>query len=138
LLRIRMTRMGGKKDPHYRVVVAEKRGPRDGRFVEIVGFYNPALNPIRLKLDLERVDYWIGKGAQPSETVRSLIKKVKAQESAPIEEPEPAAEEKAEKAEKAEKTEKAEKAEKAEEPEKAEKAEKAEEPEAAESDAPEK
>lgn len=87
MLRIRMTRMGGKKDPHYRVVVAEKRGPRDGRFVEIVGYYNPALNPVRLKLDLERVDYWIGKGAQPSETVRSLINKVKAQEKEPAEAP---------------------------------------------------
>ena len=87
MLRIRMTRKGGKKDPHYRVVVAEKRGPRDGRFVEGVGYYNPALDPVRLKLDLERVDYWIGKGAQPSETVRSLINKVKAQEKEPVEAP---------------------------------------------------
>ena len=94
MLRIRMTRMGGKKDPHYRVVVAEKRGPRDGRFVEKVGYYNPSLNPIRLKLDLERVDYWIGKGAQPTETVRTLIRKVKTQETTPVEEPEAAAEDK--------------------------------------------
>ena len=54
MLRIRMSRMGGKNDPHYRVVVAERRGPRDGRFVESVGYYNPALNPIRLNLDLAR------------------------------------------------------------------------------------
>jgi len=93
-----MTRMGGKKDPHYRVVVAERRGPRDGRFVESVGYYNPALNPIRLNMDLERVDYWIGKGAQPSETVKSLIKKVRAQEEAPVEMPETASKKKAEKA----------------------------------------
>jgi len=96
LLRIRMTRMGAKKDPHYRVVVAEKRGPRDGRFVESVGYYNPALNPIRLKLDLERIDYWLGNGAQPSETVRSLINKVRKQEEEPVEEPAKTAEAKAE------------------------------------------
>lgn len=93
-----MTRMGGKKDPHYRVVVAERRGPRDGRFVESIGYYNPAMNPIRLNLDLERVDYWIGKGAQPSETVRSLIRKVKSQEEAPAEVLETADKDNAEKA----------------------------------------
>jgi len=97
-----MSRMGGKKDPHYRVVVAERRGPRDGRFVESVGYYNPALNPIRLNLDLERVDYWIGMGAQPSETVRSLIRKVRTQAETPAEAPaevlETAAEEKVEEA----------------------------------------
>ncbi|MFH1964213.1 MAG: 30S ribosomal protein S16 [Acidobacteriota bacterium] len=102
MLRIRMSRMGGKKDPHYRVVVAERRGPRDGRFVESVGYYNPALNPIRLNLDLERVDYWIGMGAQPSETVRSLIRKVRTQAETPAEAPaevlETAAEEKVEEA----------------------------------------
>ncbi len=97
MLRIRMTRMGGKKDPHYRVVIAEKRGPRDGRFVENVGYYNPALNPIRLNLDMERVDYWIGQGAQPSETVRSLIRKVRSQETAPEEVLEATAKEKVEK-----------------------------------------
>ena len=77
MLRIRLTRRGSKKDPHYRVVVAEKASPRDGRFVEIVGYYNPALDPVRLHLDLERVDYWLEKGAQPSETVRTLIRRVK-------------------------------------------------------------
>ena len=77
MLRIRLSRHGAKKDPHYRVVVSEKSSPRDGRFLEIVGHYNPALKPIRLHLDLERVDYWVSQGAQPSETVRSLIRRVR-------------------------------------------------------------
>jgi small subunit ribosomal protein S16 len=71
-----LTRRGAKKDPHYRIVVTEKAGRRDGRFVEIVGYYNPAVQPIRLHLDLERVDYWMKNGAQPSETVRTLIRMV--------------------------------------------------------------
>jgi small subunit ribosomal protein S16 len=88
LLRIRLTRRGAKKDPHYRVVVAEKASPRDGRFVEIVGYYNPALDPVRLNLDLDRVDYWVKNGAQPSETVKTLIRKVKEQsEAKPLKEP---------------------------------------------------
>jgi small subunit ribosomal protein S16 len=77
LLRIRLARHGAKKDPHYRVVVAEKLGPRDGSFVDVVGYYNPALNPVRLNLDLERIDHWIKQGAQPTLTVRSLINKVR-------------------------------------------------------------
>ena len=77
MLRIRLSRHGAKKDPHYRVVVAEKSRSRDGRFVEIVGYYNPASNPVRLKLELERIDHWIKQGAQPSDTVRALISKVK-------------------------------------------------------------
>jgi len=77
LLRIRLTRHGANKDPHYRVVVSERTGPRDGKFVEIVGHYNPALKPVRLHLDLERIDQWLQKGAQPSQTVRSLIRKVR-------------------------------------------------------------
>lgn len=77
MLRIRLTRHGAKKDPHYRVVVAEKRSPRDGRFIEIVGYYNPALKPVRLHLDLERIDFWITRGAQPSETVRALVQRVR-------------------------------------------------------------
>ena len=88
MLRIRLTRRGAKKDPHYRVVVAEKASPRDGRFVEIVGYYNPALDPVRLNLDLDRVDYWVKNGAQPSETVKTLIRKVRDQrEVKPLEEP---------------------------------------------------
>lgn len=77
MLRIRLSRRGAKKDPHYRVVVSEKSSPRDGRFVEIVGHYNPALKPVRLNLDLGRVDHWINKGAQPSDTVKALIEKVR-------------------------------------------------------------
>jgi small subunit ribosomal protein S16 len=79
LLRIRLTRRGAKKNPHYRVVVTERSSPRDGRFQEIVGHYNPALEPVQLHLDLERVDHWIEKGAQPTRTVKTLIRRVRAQ-----------------------------------------------------------
>lgn len=72
-VRIRLKRMGRKKAPHYRVVVADSASPRDGRFVETLGYYKPLSTPARLVLDLERVDYWVGKGATPSHTVKSLI-----------------------------------------------------------------
>ncbi|HXG68087.1 MAG TPA: 30S ribosomal protein S16 [Blastocatellia bacterium] len=75
MLSIRLTRMGAKKKPFYRVVVTEKRSKRDGRFVESVGYYDPCRNPAAIKLDRERLNYWIERGAQPSETVRSLIKR---------------------------------------------------------------
>lgn len=75
MLAIRLTRQGAKKRPFYRVIVAEKEAKRDGRFVEIVGYYNPCRNPIELKLDHERISYWLARGAQPSETVRSLIRR---------------------------------------------------------------
>lgn len=88
LLRLRLTRKGAKKDPHYRVVVTEKSSARDGRFVEIVGYYNPAQEPVRLNLELDRVDYWLQKGAQPTQTVRTLIKRVRdEQESDTVAEP---------------------------------------------------
>ena len=77
MLRIRLSRHGRKKDPHFRVVVAEKHKAREGRFVEIVGYYNPALKPVRLKLDLDRIEHWVKQGAQPSDTVRVLINKVR-------------------------------------------------------------
>ncbi|MBI4445542.1 MAG: 30S ribosomal protein S16 [Acidobacteria bacterium] len=77
LLRIRLSRHGAKKNPHYRVVVTEKRSPRDGRFLELVGYYNPAKKPVLLNLELDRIDYWIQKGAQPSDTVKSLVEKVR-------------------------------------------------------------
>ncbi len=77
MLRIRLSRHGRKKDPHYRVVVAEKHKAREGRFVEIVGYYNPALKPVRLNLDLDRIEHWVKQGAQPSQTVRVLINKVR-------------------------------------------------------------
>lgn len=70
--------MGAKKKPFYRVIVAEKRSKRDGRFVEIVGHYNPLSNPAQLVLNHERVSYWIRCGAQPTDTVRSLIRKSEA------------------------------------------------------------
>lgn len=76
-VRIRLKRMGRKKQPHYRVVVADSRAPRDGRFVESLGYYKPLSHPARLVLDLERVDYWIGEGASPSHTVRTLISKAR-------------------------------------------------------------
>jgi small subunit ribosomal protein S16 len=70
--------MGRKKAPHYRVVVADSRSPRDGRFVESLGYYKPLTNPARLVLDLERIDFWLGKGAAPSNTVTTLIAKARA------------------------------------------------------------
>ena len=75
--RIRLRRMGRKKKPHYRVVVADSASPRDGRFVETLGYYKPLSNPARLVIDLERVDHWISQGASPSGTVKSLISKAR-------------------------------------------------------------
>jgi small subunit ribosomal protein S16 len=75
MLSIRLTRMGAKKKPFYRINVTEKRTKRDGSFVEIVGYYDPCRNPAEVKLNRERLDYWLARGAQPSETVRSLIKR---------------------------------------------------------------
>lgn len=69
--------MGRKKKAHYRVVIADSKSPRDGRFVETVGYYKPLSRPARLVLDLEAVDRWIERGAQPSQTVRSLIRKAR-------------------------------------------------------------
>ncbi|HEV2224088.1 MAG TPA: 30S ribosomal protein S16 [Candidatus Acidoferrales bacterium] len=74
---IRLSRIGKKKQPAYRVVVIEKTRPRDGRFVEIVGTYDPLKNPAIVKLDAERVKYWLGCGAQPSDTVRSFLRNQK-------------------------------------------------------------
>ena len=73
MLSIRLMRMGAKKKPFYRIVVAEKRTKRDGSFVDTVGYYNPCRNPVEVKLNGERLKYWIERGAQPSDTVRSLI-----------------------------------------------------------------
>ena len=74
MLMIRLARIGKKKHPFYRVVVTEKTRPRNGRFVEIVGTYNPLKKPAAIELDRERVDYWLAKGAQPSDTVRSFLR----------------------------------------------------------------
>ena len=77
MLMIRLARFGKKKMPSYRVVVIDRRRPRNGRFVEIVGTYNPLKNPAEIKLDAERVKYWLGCGAQPSDTVRSFLRNQK-------------------------------------------------------------
>lgn len=70
--------MGKKHQPHYRIVVADSRSPRDGRFVENLGYYNPLPDPAHLSVDLERVDYWVGEGAVVSNTVASLVAKARA------------------------------------------------------------
>jgi small subunit ribosomal protein S16 len=72
--RIRLARVGSKKNPVYRVVVADSRSPRDGRFIEIIGRYNPQSDPSIIDLDEAKVKDWIAKGAQPSESVRRLLK----------------------------------------------------------------
>jgi len=77
VLMIRLARIGKKKHPFYRVVVTEKTRPRNGRFVEIVGTYDPQKKPATVQIDKERVEYWLGKGAQPSDTVRSLLRNPK-------------------------------------------------------------
>ncbi len=74
-VKIRLRRMGRKKLPTYRVVVADIRSPRDGRFIEIVGTYDPVANPAVIKIDLEKVKEWIKKGAKPTDTVRDLLRK---------------------------------------------------------------
>jgi small subunit ribosomal protein S16 len=73
-VRIRLTRVGSKKNPIYRVVVADSRSPRDGRFIEIIGRYNPQTNPSTIELDEQKVRDWLSKGAQPSDTVARLLK----------------------------------------------------------------
>ena len=74
MLSIRLARFGKKKLPNYRIVVTDKRRPRNGRFVEIVGTYDPLKKPAEVKLQAERIKYWLGCGAQPSDTVRSFLK----------------------------------------------------------------
>ena len=74
-VKIRLARFGAKKRPFYRIVVADGRYPRDGRFLENVGTYNPMVEPNEIVLKKERIEYWLGQGATPSDTVNSLIKK---------------------------------------------------------------
>ena len=74
-VRIRLRRMGAKKRPFYRIVVADSRAPRDGRFIEEIGYYNPMTEPSELKIDGEKARKWIEQGALPSDTVRALLKK---------------------------------------------------------------
>lgn len=74
-VKIRLTRIGAKKAPFYRVVVADSRYPRDGRFIEEVGYYNPLTDPVTVNIDADKAKKWIENGAQPTETVKTLLKK---------------------------------------------------------------
>ncbi|MBI4826379.1 MAG: 30S ribosomal protein S16 [Nitrospirae bacterium] len=73
MVKIRLTRKGAKKQPFYRVIVADSRKPRDGVFLEIIGTYNPLTDPSTIKIDTERAKYWLGCGAQPSSSVKKLL-----------------------------------------------------------------
>ena len=75
MLKIRLRRMGAKKAPFYRIVVADSRYPRDGRFIEEIGTYNPVVSPVEIKVDAEKAKQWIANGAQPTDTVKVLLKK---------------------------------------------------------------
>ncbi len=75
MVKIRLRRLGAKRAPFYRIVVADSRYPRDGRFIEEIGTYNPLTNPASVEINAERVQDWIKKGAQPTDTVRGLLKK---------------------------------------------------------------
>ena len=87
MVKLRLRRVGNLNRPVYRVVVADQRSPRDGKFIEEIGTYNPLQKDNNFRLDLERVDYWLGVGAQPSDTVASFIKKAReAGDTAPAEE----------------------------------------------------
>jgi len=78
MVKIRLRRMGAKKAPYYRIIVADSRSPRDGRFIEEIGVYDPMAEGEKIKVDMERAKYWIASGAQPTDTVRGLLKKVEA------------------------------------------------------------
>ncbi len=82
MLRIRLRRQGAKKQPTYRIVVADRRAPRDGKFIEVVGFYNPRTDPETVEINVERAAYWLSVGAQPSEAVARLLAKTNALELA--------------------------------------------------------
>jgi len=77
MVAIRLRREGTTNTPYYKVVVTDQRSPRDGKFIEIIGNYDPKKQGMNANIDLARADYWIGQGAQPSDTVRSLLKKVR-------------------------------------------------------------
>ena len=78
MVKIRLRRMGAKRAPFYRIVVADSRSPRDGRFIEEIGTYNPMVEPSEVKVDAEKVKEWMKNGAQPTDTVRALLKKTGA------------------------------------------------------------
>ncbi|MBI5491456.1 MAG: 30S ribosomal protein S16 [Deltaproteobacteria bacterium] len=81
-VKIRLTRQGGKKKPFYRIVVADSEAPRDGSFIEVVGNYNPMTEPPKVTLKDDRISFWLGKGAVPTDTVRQLLKKNQRSEKA--------------------------------------------------------
>ena len=74
-VKIRLKRLGAKKSPFYRVVVADERSPRDGKFIDEIGYYNPLTDPADIKINAEKATKWLNDGAQPTETVRTLLKK---------------------------------------------------------------
>ena len=78
MVKIRLRRMGAKKKPYYRVVVADSLAPRDGRCIEEIGSYDPLADPAMIKIDVERAQYWVKNGAQPTDTVKALLKKAGA------------------------------------------------------------
>jgi small subunit ribosomal protein S16 len=78
MVKIRLRRMGAKKSPFYRIVVADSRYPRDGRFIEEIGTYDPRVSPAAIQVDADRAQAWIKTGAQPTETVKALLKKANA------------------------------------------------------------
>ncbi len=78
MIKLRLRRMGAKKRPSYRIVAADSRSPRDGAFIESVGFYDPITDPATINVNLERARHWLSVGAQPTETVRSLLRKAGA------------------------------------------------------------
>ena len=82
MVKIRLTRAGAKKRPFYRIVAIDERKPRDGRPLEFLGTYDPTPNPERIKLEPARVDAWVAKGARMSPTVRSIVRRARAQQSA--------------------------------------------------------
>ncbi len=75
MVKIRLRRMGAKKNPFYRVVVADSLSPRDGKFIEEIGTYNPLMDPAEIKIDVERAQYWVKNGAQPTDTVKGSSEK---------------------------------------------------------------
>jgi small subunit ribosomal protein S16 len=75
VIKLRLRRMGAKHQPTYRIVAAEARSPRDGRFIEVIGFYNPRSEPAQMRVDADRAKYWLEHGAQPTDTVRSILRR---------------------------------------------------------------
>jgi len=78
-IKLRLTRAGAKKNPFYRVVVANSKSPRDGKFIEHIGIYDPSRDPAEVRFQNERLDYWLSQGAQPTETVAHLIRRAKSE-----------------------------------------------------------